>query len=349
MYISRACGYPFPREALASLDVKFGSVTAEVFDRIAQFEAEHPDGVPEYPADVVNALEHLAKQPEFALLRNVHECFAHPDHGWVVTVWRCLKLLAACFWAAPIERFVNDEGSGANGKSFVVAIMEELLGSYTHQIKESMVTRPPPGPESPQPALLDLRGRRVLLAPEIEGSLRIQSAWVKRLCDPGVTWLGRELYGRKEIAFRLRTLFVVCTNQKLRFSTLDGGIGRRAISVSYPFQFVGGVPGADEKKLDNTLKSSAYLREKSPGLLWLVFMAGKKFFSETSARHPAHSDGGEEVDGSPSRRRMGRGGGGVRRGVYGADDRHQQDGLEVGAHRVPQLGHQAAGVASPQT
>jgi hypothetical protein len=198
MYISRACGYPFPHEALASLDTKFGSATAEVFDRIVQFEAAYPDGVPEYPAAVVDALKHLAEQSEFALLRNVHECFAHPDHGWVVTVWRCIKLLAACFWAAPIERFVNDEGSGANGKSFVVAIMEELVGSYTHQIKESMVTRPPPGPESPQPALLDLRGRPVVLAPEIEGSLRIQSAWVKRLCDPGVTWLGRELYGRKK-------------------------------------------------------------------------------------------------------------------------------------------------------
>jgi hypothetical protein len=280
MYISRACGYPFPHEALASMDTKFGVIAAEVFDRIAQFDAEHPEGVPEYPADIVDALENLAKQPEFTLLRNVHECFAHPDHGWVVTVWRCLKLIAACFWAAPIERFVNDEGSGANGKSFVVAIMEALLGSYTHQIKEAIVTRSPPGPEAPQPALLDLRGRRVLLAPEIEGSLPIQSAWVKRLCDPGVTWLGRELYGRREVAFRLRTVFVVCTNRKLQFSTLDGGIARRAISVRYPFQFVGGVPGPDEKKLDDTLKSSAYLREHLPGLLWLVLLAGKKFFNE---------------------------------------------------------------------
>jgi phage/plasmid-associated DNA primase len=188
--------------------------------------------------------------------------------------------LAAAISEAPVEVFINDEGVGGNGKGFITALTESVMGDLAWQLKEAMLVQKPPGAESPSPALLELRGRRMLAAPEVESTMRMQSAWLKRLCDQTTVWHARELYAKREVAFKLRAIFCVSTNQPLKFTSLDGGVARRGINVSYPFVFKHDPKEESEKPLRDELKDPEYLAARRAGYLYLILKAVKAFFGD---------------------------------------------------------------------
>lgn len=276
-------GYEYPFEQFAAWDAEL-DVTS-IFERVRNFESMLQE-LTQYPAEIRAALDELAGLPQFELLKLIHTCFDHPDYGWPVTLYRSLKLLGATYFGIPIEKFNNDAGEGSNGKSFLVAVAEVLFGELACQVKEALLTQKPPGPESPSPALLDLRGRRCLMTPEVEGQLCVQSSWLKRLCDQGVLWHARELYAKREISFKLACVFFVCTNTKLQFTTLDGGIARRAINVTYPFVFKENPSATDpkEKQMDDSIKDPTFLSQRVAGLLYLILKAVPVFFGKGGRR-----------------------------------------------------------------
>jgi hypothetical protein len=277
-YISRTVGYEYPQELFARLDMESGETVDAVFAAIRDFEAGAQGSVERYPPALNFALDSIAAKPDFEILKHVHSCFSSPSHGWPVTMFRGLKVLAASISEAPVERFVNDEGVGGNGKGFLTSVAETIMGDLAWQLKEAMLVQKPPGAESPSPALLELRGRRMLAAPEVESTMRIQSAWLKRLCDQTSRWHARELYSKREVAFRLRAIFCVSTNQQLKFTSLDGGIARRAINVSYPFVFTHQPTGENEKPILEQLKNETFLASRRGGYLYLVLKAVQVFF-----------------------------------------------------------------------
>jgi hypothetical protein len=282
-YVSRSVGYEYPEDVFARLDAESGATIDATFASIRTFEAGVQGDVEKYPPALVFALQSLASKADFELLRHVHSCFSAETHGWPVTVFRGLKVLAAAISEAPVETFVNDEGVGGNGKGFLTALAESIMGDLAWQLKEAMLVQKPPGAESPSPALLELRGRRMLAAPEVESTMRMQSAWLKRLCDQTTIWHARELYAKREIAFKLRAIFCVSTNQPLKFTSLDGGVARRGINVSYPFVFKCDPKGETEKPLLDELKNPEYLAARRAGYLYLILKAVKAFFG---AGHP---------------------------------------------------------------
>jgi hypothetical protein len=277
-YISRTVGYEYPQEIFDRLDAESGATIDATFASIRAFEAGVQGDVEKYPPALVFALQSLASKADFELLRHVHSCFAAETHGWPVTVFRGLKVLAAAISEAPVETFVNDEGVGGNGKGFLTALAESIMGGLAWQLKEAMLVQKPPGAESPSPALLELRGRRMLAAPEVESAMRIQSAWLKRLCDQTSLWHARELYAKREVTFKLRAIFCVSTNQPLKFTSLDGGVARRGINVSYPFVFKHDPKSETEKPLLDELKNTEYLAARRAGYLYLILKAVRAFF-----------------------------------------------------------------------
>jgi phage/plasmid-associated DNA primase len=118
----------------------------------------------------------------------------------------------------------------------------------------------------------------MLAAPEVESTMRMQSAWLKRLCDQTTLWHARELYAKREVAFKLRAVFCVSTNQPLKFTSMDGGVARRGINVSYPFVFKRDPQGETEKPLLDELKNSEYLAARRAGYLYLILKAVQVFF-----------------------------------------------------------------------
>ena len=207
--------------------------------------------------------------------------------NWAMSVFRGGKCHAAALFCVRVEVFINDDGAtGNNGKTFLQAVMEQTFGDYATQIKETMLTRPPPSASSPDPALLKLKGSRGLGTPEVEATLKIQSAWLKKLADPSTQWAARAPHDVRDTIFQLFSMFFVSTNCKIAFSKVDGGIVRRAICVPYEFHFCSSPQQPHERPAHpEDIKSKAWLQPRIPG--WLYFlMAVNRVIFEGSNMQP---------------------------------------------------------------
>jgi hypothetical protein len=167
------------------------------------------------------------------ILRVVHACF----ENWALTLCRGGKLEAARFFAERLEKFVVDNGLGGAGKTFLQSVAEASLGTYAIQIKEDLLTKDPPSAESPQPALLAMKGCRSFSTPEMERTKKIKASWVKKLADPSTRWSARDLFEKGQQEFHLYGLFSMSVNNGVEFSRTDSGVTRRCIGCPYEKHF----------------------------------------------------------------------------------------------------------------
>ena len=274
--ISRNTGYPYPEAQLADLRAKHD--LEALFTRIVGFEALLSQ-LEDYPAAIKADLDALLDDPAFTLLKLLHTCWDAPGHGWPLTLYRIIKFPAASLLGMPVERFCVDLGGGSNGKSAVLMTMETVMGTYAGQASEALMTTPPPPVTKPNPTLLDMKGLRAVVAPELEASKSLQAAWVKRLSDQSAEHRARDLYSRREISFRLRSVFYLASNLKVSFTAMDGGIMRRAVAVPYSITFKEKAQGELERTETPELKDPQFLREHIPGLLHLLLSA-RVFFTK---------------------------------------------------------------------
>ncbi len=136
--------------------------------------------------------------------------------NWALTVFRGGKCQAAALFCVRAEAFVIDDGAtGNNGKTFLQAVMEQTFGGYAAQLKDTMLTQSPPNASSPDPALLMLKGSRGLGTPEVETTLKIRAAWLKKLADPSTQWAARAPHDRTDTLFKLFVIFFISTNCKI--------------------------------------------------------------------------------------------------------------------------------------
>ena len=289
-YITKTTGYPWPAEAIAACTAAEAGLSksfSDVFARIKEFE-RLPGDYSNFPQGISDDLVALTNLPCFTLMGRLHKSFDVPDYGWPVTVLRCIKCPAAALCSMATQKSLNDVGDGSNGKGYLATVLEFVFGQYSAQVKEEMLTQPPPSAESPSPELLRLRGVRIASTPEVEGRLKVKSAFIKRFADPTAMWYGRDLYSKRVLAFRMVVMFTVCTNSKLLFSTMDGGVMRRALSFRWPLQFLENPDPniATQKARDSSMDSEDVIRGLVPGLLYILMAAAKIFCTPGSA--PLH-------------------------------------------------------------
>ncbi len=201
--------------------------------------------------------------------------------NWALTVFRGGKCQAAALFCVRAEAFVIDDGAtGNNGKTFLQAVMEQTFGGYAAQLKDTMLTQSPPNASSPDPALLMLKGSRGLGTPEVETTLKIRAAWLKKLADPSTQWAARAPHDRTDTLFKLFVIFFISTNCKIAFSKVDGGVVRRAISVPWAFHFCTAPREAHERPAHTEdIKGAAWLRPRVPGWLLFLMAVNRVFFA----------------------------------------------------------------------
>ena len=229
------------------------------------------------PADIEEALDKVAGVDEMFLLKTVHNMF----ENWAVTVYRGGKIPACGLFCVPTEVFVHDRGDeGSNGKTVLQTIVSVLCGDYFAAIDDTMLTKKPPHASQCNAAMFPLIGRRCLGTPEVEDTLKIQSAWMKKLADPSTVWSAREPHGTAQVSFKISSMFAISTNAKLQFTRLDGGVQRRGIGCPFDLTFVANPqPGTNQRKESTlNLKDLAGIRKLMPGLYYFVECVYRVFY-----------------------------------------------------------------------
>lgn len=133
------------------------------------------------------------------------------------------------------EHMIIAYGGGANGKSTFWNTIARTLGTYSGKISAEVLTVG--NKRNAKPEMAELKGKRLIIASEMEEGMRLNTAMVKNLCstDP----IQAEKKYEKPFDFIPTHTLVLYTNHLPRVSANDDGIWRRLIVIPFEAKIVG--------------------------------------------------------------------------------------------------------------
>lgn len=163
-----------------------------------------------------------------------------------------------------VEALIIAYGEGRNGKSTFWNVIARVLGTYSGNISADMLTvgcR-----RNVKPELAEAKGKRMLIAAELEEGMRLNTANVKQLCSTD------EIYAEKKykdpFSYTPTHTLVLYTNHLPKVGAIDKGTWRRLIVIPFDAKIEG---SADIKNYAD------YLYENTGGaiLSWVIEGARK--------------------------------------------------------------------------
>ena len=128
-----------------------------------------------------------------------------------------------------LEAIIIAYGSGRNGKSTFWNSISRVLGSYSGGISADALTAN--CKRNVRPELAETKGKRLLIASELEESMRLSTSLIKQLCSTD------EIQGEKKykapIKFEPSHTLILYTNFLPRVGAIDEGTWRRLIVVPF--------------------------------------------------------------------------------------------------------------------
>ena len=143
-------------------------------------------------------------------------------------------------------------GTGSNGKSRAVKLIDEGLGDYLKTLPPSLLTGARPESGKPTPELCSAAGARIVVMSEVDGKATINVAVMKELSG-GDKIAVRALYGGSSTIKPQFTMIMTC-NDLSKVDANDDGTWRRLKVLPYRSKFVMNNPTGDyEFKADNSM------------------------------------------------------------------------------------------------
>lgn len=165
------------------------------------------------------------------------------------------------------ENLIIAYGEGRNGKSTLFNVIARVLGSYSGSLSADVLTNS--CRRNIKPELSELRGKRLVIASELEEGNGLNTAVLKQLCSTDPIYA--EPKYRRPFSFIPTHLAVLCTNHLPSIGTMDTGTWRRIKVV--PFNAV--IQGDSEVK-----NYTEYLFKNAGGAILKWIMDGSKMVIE---------------------------------------------------------------------
>lgn len=174
-----------------------------------------------------------------------------------------------------VEALIIAYGEGRNGKSTFWNVIARVLGTYSGNISADMLTvgcR-----RNVKPELAEAKGKRMLIAAELEEGMRLNTANVKQLCSTD------EIYAEKKykdpFSYTPTHTLVLYTNHLPKVGAIDKGTWRRLIVIPFHAK----ITGKDDRK-----NYTQYLVENAGGavLSWLIEGARKVIAADFQIEPP---------------------------------------------------------------
>ncbi len=174
------------------------------------------------------------------------------------------------------ENLIIAFGGGGNGKSTIFNLLSRVLGDYAGGLSSDVLVTN--NRNNKKPEFAELRGKRLVVAAELEEGMRLDTAVVKKLCstDP----IRAEKKYKAPFDFIPSHTVVLYTNHLPKVGTIDTGTWDRLIVVPFNAKFRG--------QEGEVLNYADYLFEHSGGavLSWIIQGAQKFLANEGRIEEP---------------------------------------------------------------
>ena len=141
----------------------------------------------------------------------------------------------ACVGKMMIEQMIIAYGCGANGKSTFWNTLARVLGTYSGNMSSDALTTGTK--RNVKPEMAELKGKRLVIAAELEEGTRMNTSTVKQLSSTD------EVYAEKKykdpFSFIPSHMLVLYTNHLPKVGAIDAGTWRRLIVMPFNTRIVG--------------------------------------------------------------------------------------------------------------
>lgn len=135
------------------------------------------------------------------------------------------------------QKFNIYTGSGGNGKSKYINLLNGCLGDYADKLNIALITQRRKAAGGPSPEIAKLKGKRYITMDEPTKGDVLNEGIVKQLTG-GDEITARELYTAREIKFTPQFELTCCTNNMFEVNSTDKGIWRRIRKCDYRAEFI---------------------------------------------------------------------------------------------------------------
>jgi P4 family phage/plasmid primase-like protien len=148
-----------------------------------------------------------------------------------------------------LELFTILTGCGRNGKSKLVELLKCTLGDYFGSVQSQLFTRSRPDANSPDPGLLSLMKKKIVIASEPEKNAKLNSGFIKFITGRDSTTL-RNCHSNDMIDFTAKFITLLICNDIPDCDDIDNAFSKRLRCVNFPTEFVMEPKLQNQKKLD---------------------------------------------------------------------------------------------------
>lgn len=183
-----------------------------------------------------------------------------------------LQQVAGMFAVGAVYRecLIIATGGGGNGKSTFFNLIAKVLGDYSGSMSSEVLTANCRKNKSPEYA--ELRGKRFIVAAELEEGMRLDTATVKKLCSTDRVQAEKKF--RDPFSFDPSHSIVLYTNHLPRVGANDDGIWSRLVVVPFNARF----RGTGKERLNY----AEYLFNNAGGAVLSWIVAGARMFIANS-------------------------------------------------------------------
>lgn len=181
-----------------------------------------------------------------------------------------LQEIAGMFLVGKVycEYLVIAYGGGGNGKSTFFNLLSRVMGSYAGSLSAETLTVNCRKNKSPEYA--ELRGKRLVIAAELEEGMRLDTAIVKKLCSTDPIYAEKKF--KAPFSFIPSHSTVLYTNHLPKVGTSDKGTWDRLIVIPFNASFRG-----TENEVMN-YADSLYNNAGGTALIWMI-QGAKRFIA----------------------------------------------------------------------
>ena len=148
-----------------------------------------------------------------------------------------------------LELFTILTGCGRNGKSKLIELLKTTFGDYFGSVQSQMFTRSRPDANSPDPGLLSLMKKKIIIASEPEKNSKLNSGFIKFITGRDSTTL-RNCHSNDMIDFTANFITLLICNDIPECDDIDNAFSKRLRCLNFPTEFVTDPAKENQKKID---------------------------------------------------------------------------------------------------
>lgn len=144
-------------------------------------------------------------------------------------------------------------GNGSNGKSTLVDLTRKSFGDLVDVPHISLLTKPIQNNGGPNPLIVQLKGKRLLIFQEPEPNERLSTSFMKQLFGAD-SLKARNLHQKDYVMFKSQAAGVVCANERMEISATDFGTWRRVRQIPYTTEFCSKPTQPHQRMIDTSIE-----------------------------------------------------------------------------------------------